>query len=641
MTLSTIQDSLPLIQLKRLLLSKERKRKEKGRAEKEYYHLLQRIEPRTRRRNPKRKRNRKMADQGIFLGDGPVRRYQSGGSNPLMRKIQRACRFSLPEPDLALNLDVADYINEKQGGAAYDAVNTIVKLINNRDTHTAVFALALLDVLVKNCGYPVHLQISRKEFLNELVKRFPEHPPMRYSKVQRLILTAIEEWYQTICKHSPYKEDLTFIKDMRRLLKYKGYILPKINAEDLAVMRPTEHLKTASEIQKEQEIAQAAKLEELIRSGKPEDLREANKLMKIMAGFKEDNIIQAKQAINTELNKLKRKANLLNDMLNSSSEADLRNNETVEELYGALKGAQPKFQKIIEEEHDDDKLVQSLLKFNDTVNQLLEKYSLIKIGNKAAADKIKPETSTEADTAIAAKANAGALANEINLIDFGDSMGGSGTASETVSSGQGAGAAGNSTAMMDLLGDLNDLTISPGNGASSKPVHLDTQMSNLLDMDTAPSATTNTGITSPPASAPSNTQNVMGEMDLLGSSTSQSSSTKVLVSQSSVLKLFFEIARESDTTIRVKALISNLSTSLLSNVVFSVAVPKSKTLRMEPQSSDSIQGGVQSGITQLMWIDNATVIPPNGKPLSVKWRITYTTNGNPGEETAVFKLPNV
>ena len=281
------------------------------------------------------------------------------------------------------------------------------------------------------------------------------------------------------------------------------------------------------------------------------------------------------------------------------------------------------------------------MKFNDTVNQLLEKYSLIKIGNKAAADKIKPETSTEADTAMAAKANAGALANEINLIDFGDSMGGSGTTSGMVSAGQGTSSGGNQAPMMDLLGDLNDLTISSESGASSKPVHLDTQMSSLLDMDAAPSTTTNAKAVSPPASAPSNNQNIMGEMDLFGPSTSQSSSTEVLVSQSSVLKLSFDIARESDTTIRIKALISNLSTSLLSNVVFSVAVPKSKALRMEPQSGDSIQGGAQGGITQLMWIDNATVIPPNGKPLSVKWRITYTSNGNLGEETAVFKLPSV
>ena len=93
---------------------------------------------------------------GIYLTDRPGRRPPTTG-NTLLRKIQRACRMSLPEPDLALNLDIADYINEKQGGTSYDACNAIVKLINNRDTHTAVFALALLDVLVKNCGYPIHL----------------------------------------------------------------------------------------------------------------------------------------------------------------------------------------------------------------------------------------------------------------------------------------------------------------------------------------------------------------------------------------------------------------------------------------------------------------------------------------------------
>ena len=34
----------------------------------------------------------------------------------------------------------------------------------------------LLDNCVKNCGYPFHLQIATKEFLNELVRKFPERP---------------------------------------------------------------------------------------------------------------------------------------------------------------------------------------------------------------------------------------------------------------------------------------------------------------------------------------------------------------------------------------------------------------------------------------------------------------------------------
>lgn len=561
--------------------------------------------------------------QGIYLSDVPVRRPQSSG-NPLYRKIQRACRTTLAEPDLGLNLDVADYINSKQGGTAFDAVTAIVKLINNRDTHTAVFALSLLDVLVKNCGYPVHLQISRKEFLNELVKRFPEHPPLRYSKVQRLILTAIEEWYQTICKHSSYKDDLNYIRDMRRLLKYKGYSFPRIQAEDLAVMRPTDQLKTPKELQKEQEIAQAAKLEELIRSGTPRDLKEANKLMKVMAGFKEDNAVQVKESINSELNKLKHKADLLNEMISTNNKSDSIN-ETTEELYGALKGAQPKFQKIIEEEHDDDDLVQQLLKFNDTVNQLVEKYTLIKGGNQNAAQSIHPAIMT--DHAFSSANNNGALANEINLIDFGDDLG-STSPSPTPNPYPNSNGVNTSTTqpqiddVMDLLGDLNVTSDSKSQslgigGGISLPTESNNNASalssSLLD-------------------------------DLMSPSSNETkheiqSANRTLVSESSDLKIEFVIARENDTSIKIKIFFSNVSSNNLTDVKFSLAVPKSMRLALHPQTTNILNGGVADGIVQDALIDNA--LKSAIKPLKVKWMVNYKINATEKEETAVFVLPQV
>lgn len=598
---------------------------------------------------------------GVYLGDAPVRR-PGVSTNPLIRKIQRACKMTLPEPDIALNLDVADYINEKQGATAFDAASTIVKLINSRDTHTAVFALSLLDVLVKNCGYPVHLQISRKEFLNELVKRFPEHPPLRYSKVQRLILTAIEEWYQTICKHSPYKDDLTYIRDMRRLLKYKGYILPKIQAEDLAVMRPTDQLKSVSEIQKEQEIAQAAKLEELIRSGKPDDLREANKLMKVMAGFKEDNIVNAKQAINAELNKLKRKADLLNEMLNTSNDTELQNNETIEELYSALKTAQPKFQKIIEEEHEDDDLVQSLLKFNDAINQLIEKYSLLKTGNKEAAHQINLVTMSDIP---AENQTGGALANEINLLDFGDDMGAT-SPSPTPNTAQPAAAANNANfdPLADLLGDMSisstpaaptpgsnmgglnlggislDSTVPPlSDNASPEPAAVPSSSTTAAAADpfdllsgfsstSAPSAAPAASITSAPIATPS-------------TGAPASTTSRVTVNESAKVKIDFQLSRESDSTVKVMAMFSNLSVNNIDEFVFSMAVPKSVSLRLEPQSGSTLQAFAKDGIHQNAWIDNATKQSMETKPLKVKWRATYKVNSNPVEETAIFQLPTL
>lgn len=132
--------------------------------------------------------------------------------------------------------------------------------INHRNQNVSLLALAvsilsfqsfrktlnlswqLLDICVKNCGYPFHLQISTKEFLNELVRRFPERPPLRPSRVQKKILELIEEWRQTICQTSRYKEDLGFIRDMHRLLSYKGYMFPEVRREDAAVLNPSDVL---------------------------------------------------------------------------------------------------------------------------------------------------------------------------------------------------------------------------------------------------------------------------------------------------------------------------------------------------------------------------------------------------------------
>lgn len=97
------------------------------------------------------------------------------------------------------------------------------RLANHRNPHIAILSLALLDTLVKSCGYPFHLQISTKEFLNELVRRFPERPPPFPGPVMSRILELIHSWKEGICAESRWREDLGNIRDMHRLLQFKGY----------------------------------------------------------------------------------------------------------------------------------------------------------------------------------------------------------------------------------------------------------------------------------------------------------------------------------------------------------------------------------------------------------------------------------
>ncbi|KAM3554777.1 hypothetical protein MY1884_005952 [Beauveria asiatica] len=340
-----------------------------------------------------------------------------GGRTPsqLERYIHSACSPDNYEPNLALNLEISDLVNQKKGAAPREAATAIVNFVNHRNPNVALLALALLDICVKNCGYPFHLQISTKEFLNELVRRFPERPPLRATRVQAKILEAIEEWRITICETSRYKDDLGFIRDMHRLLSYKGYMFPEIRREDAAVLNPSDNLKSAEEMEEEDREAQSAKLQELIRRGTPADLQEANRLMKIMAGYDTRSKTDYRAKAAEDVSKIQAKARLLEERLEAFRPGDkMTDGDVFSELASALQSAQPKIQKMCEEESDDHEAVAKLLDINDSIHRTVERYKLMKKGDLEGAAKVAAGGPAPSQTATVAAGPAG----ELSLIDF-------------------------------------------------------------------------------------------------------------------------------------------------------------------------------------------------------------------------------
>ncbi|KAJ8456647.1 hypothetical protein ONZ45_g18638 [Pleurotus djamor] len=154
----------------------------------------------------------------------------------------------------------------------------VLELLLAADYQESVLALALLETLVQSCGYPFHLQISTKEFLNELVRRFPERPPPFPGPVMSRILDLIHSWKETICVDSRWKDDLGNIRDMHRLLTFKGYRFRDLPRQQQP-QQLSANLKSADELENEDREAQSAKLQELIRRGTPRDLAAAQELM--------------------------------------------------------------------------------------------------------------------------------------------------------------------------------------------------------------------------------------------------------------------------------------------------------------------------------------------------------------------------
>lgn len=553
---------------------------------------------------------------------------------------------------MALNLEICDYVNAKQGSLPREAAIAVVKLINQRDPQTSELALALLDHLVKNCGYPFQLQISRKEFLNELVKKFPERPTLRYLRVQRLILAQIEEWYQTICKTSKYKSDFGYIRDMHRLLANKGYVFPEVNVEDAAVLNPSDTLKSLEEIEKEEAVVHSAKLQELIRRGKPQDLQEANRLMKLMAGFK-DNSEENKKKVNDDVARLKRKTEIFAEMLNSvesSGGGITDDNETLSELYGQIKSSHSVVTKIVEEENDDESYVLELLGLNDFINQLLLKYQYLKTGDAAQAAQIK----------VSGGASGAAAAKELNLIDFDDDEPISGDSTGKDQQGYN-----------DLLSDLGNLNFGGGTTSSSTaggvnpldlygaggsialggpaPPQAGPSLSNssVLQQQAAPSAPS---APSAPATKSAFDFDLLSDFKLpspeLQSNNNTFNSARASQVQTSGkqnaqniietdgLKIEAEPHRDSSPTLyKARLYMSNILDVTKLDVLLSIAVPKGCKLDLKPQSGNLIYGHTTRHITQDVTIEN-----PTNKTLKVKWKLTYTAASSNHEQTGVTVL---
>lgn len=89
----------------------------------------------------------------------------------------------------------------------------------------------------------------------------------------------------------------------------------------------------------EEREAQSAKLQELIRRGGPQDLQEANKLMKVMAGYDQRNKTDWRAKAAEEVGKIQQKARLLEEMLQGYKPGDQLKEGDVFEVRHKMKNA--------------------------------------------------------------------------------------------------------------------------------------------------------------------------------------------------------------------------------------------------------------------------------------------------------------
>lgn len=211
-------------------------------------------------------------------------------------------------------------------------------------------------------------------------------------------------------------------------------------------------------MEEEEREAQSAKLQELIRRGTPEDLQEANRLMKIMAGYDTRSKTDFRAKAAEEVAKVVAKARLLEERLDAMKRGEgatptsSRDGDVFEELVAAIRSAQPKIQKMCEEESDDTAAVAKLLEINDSLHRVVERYRLMKKGDLEGAAKLAAGAPISLSGPAAKQG--GSAAAEVSLIDL-DADGDANNSS----------AAGGSSQAGSLENDLLGLSIGDSSGS--------------------------------------------------------------------------------------------------------------------------------------------------------------------------------
>uniref|UniRef100_A0A4W4G341 Hepatocyte growth factor-regulated tyrosine kinase substrate n=1 Tax=Electrophorus electricus TaxID=8005 RepID=A0A4W4G341_ELEEL len=105
------------------------------------------------------------------------------------------------------------------------AIGAIKKKLNDKNPHVALYALEVLESVVKNCGQTVHDEVASKqtmEELKELLKKQTE------PNVRNKILYLIQAWAHAFRNEPKYK----VVQDTYQIMKVEGHVFPEFKESD-------------------------------------------------------------------------------------------------------------------------------------------------------------------------------------------------------------------------------------------------------------------------------------------------------------------------------------------------------------------------------------------------------------------------
>uniref|UniRef100_A0A672FPC0 Golgi associated, gamma adaptin ear containing, ARF binding protein 3b n=1 Tax=Salarias fasciatus TaxID=181472 RepID=A0A672FPC0_SALFA len=303
----------------------------------------------------------------------------------LLGWLYKATHPTNRQEDWEYIIGFCDQINKELEGPQI-AVPLLVHKIHSPQEWEALQALTVLEACMKNCGRRFHNEVAKYRFLNELIKVVsPKYMgDSAPQKVKQKIVEMLYSW--TVAFPNEMK-----INEAYQTLRRQGLVThdPELPLDRTLIPSPPTRPKHP--VFDNEDMGKL--LAELLRSKNPEDLQEANRLIKNMVKEDEARVHKVTKRMHT-LEEVNINVKLLTEMLthynkDSSTDSD---KEIIKELYERCDKLRRAAFKMATETEDNDTTLGDILQASDDLSRVINSYKKIVEGQPINGDSEEPRS---------------------------------------------------------------------------------------------------------------------------------------------------------------------------------------------------------------------------------------------------------
>uniref|UniRef100_A0A8C4Z4V2 Golgi associated, gamma adaptin ear containing, ARF binding protein 3 n=1 Tax=Gadus morhua TaxID=8049 RepID=A0A8C4Z4V2_GADMO len=336
--------------------------------------------------------------------------YQEGDS--LESWLNKATHPTNRQEDWEYIIGFCDQINKELEGPQI-AVKLLIHKIHSPQEWEASQGLTVLEACMKNCGRRFHNEVGKYRFLNELIKLVsPKYMGDNVSeKVKAKTIEMLYSW--TVAFPGEAK-----ISEAYDTLRRQGLVTadPKLPLDKTLIPSPPTRPKNP--VFENEDMGKL--LAELLRSKNPEDLQEANRLIKSMVKEDDARVQKVTKRVHT-LEEVSINVKLLAEMLShyDQEHSNDSDREIIKELYERCDKLRRATFKMATETEDNDMNLGEILQASDDLSRVINSYRKIVEGQRVngETEDIRPTTGNRPEGTSRVCENTGTLIDLAGLDD--------------------------------------------------------------------------------------------------------------------------------------------------------------------------------------------------------------------------------